>query len=113
MTPDERTAKTLAAIPPGPACIQYADPRTSLKLILGAGQPFASYITGSIGGDHVFDSGLLPNPDEACRHLFPNVIWSHNDGKTLRWHTRESLAMPGEAVGIEAYILASMASGIR
>ena len=49
----------------------------------------------------MIDPGKLPNPEEACRPLFPNVLWTHNDGKTIRWESRESLALPLEIVGIE------------
>jgi hypothetical protein len=99
--PDERTAKMLAAIPPGPGAIQYTDPRPTVKLLLSGSQPFAEYLNGRKDLLGVFDPGLLPNPEEACRPLFPGVHWTHNDGKTIRWESRESLALPLEIVGVE------------
>jgi hypothetical protein len=99
--PDDRSAKLLAVIPPGPAAIQWTDPRPTVKLLLSAGQPFAEYLNGTKDLRGVLDPGLLPNPEEACRPLFPGVLWTHNDGKTIRWESRDSLALPLEMVGIE------------
>jgi hypothetical protein len=102
--PDDRTAKALAAIPPGPAAVQYTDPKPTVKLLLGGGQPFLGYLSTQKELRDVFDPGLLPHPEEACRPLFPNLVWTHNDGKLIRWETRESLALPFEIVGVETVI---------
>src|SRR5262245_47427405 len=102
--PDERTARAMAAIPPDPAAVQYTDPRPTVKLLLGAGQPLAGYLTSEKDVREFFDPALLPNPDEACKPLFPNLVWIHNDGKTMRWETRESLALPFEMIGVDAMI---------
>jgi hypothetical protein len=99
--PDERTQKLLAAIPPGPAAVQYTDPRPTVKLLLSGAQPFAEYLNGIKGFSGIFEPGLLPNPEDVCRPLFPGIHWTHNDGKTIHWESRESLALPLEIVGIE------------
>jgi hypothetical protein len=111
--PDDRTAKLLAAVPPGPAAVQYTDPRPTVKLLLSAGQPFAEYLNGTKDLRGMFDPGLLPNPEEACRPLFPGLHWTHNDGKTIRWESRESLALPLEIVGIEFPIAMLGATRLR
>ena len=102
--PDERTARALAAIPPGPAAVQYSDPRQTVKLLLGGAQPYFGFLSTRKEWRDLFDPGLLPNPEEACKPLFPNLVWTHNDGKTIRWETRESLALPFEIFGIEVLI---------
>ena len=81
--------------------MQYTDPRPTVKLLLSAGQPFAEYLNGTKDFRGVIDPGRLPNPEEACRSLFPGVLWTHNNGKTIQWESRESLALPLEIVGIE------------
>ena len=111
--PDARTAKTLAAIPEKPAAIQYTDPRPTVKLVLSAAQPFASNYADKFFKGYQFDTSVLPNPEEACQHLFPNVVWIHNDGKMMRWETRESLALPFELVGIEAILTLYFADTFR
>lgn len=109
--PDDRTAKALAAIPPGPAAVQYGDPRPTVRLLLGGAQPFFGVLGANKEGRDLVDPGLLPHPEEACKPLFPNLLWTHNDGKTIRWETRESLALPFEAVGIDTVI--AIAAGTR
>jgi hypothetical protein len=110
--PDQRTARAMAAIPSGPAAVQYTDPRPTVKLLLGASQPFAGYLTSEKDIREFFDPALLPNPDEACKPLFTNLVWIHNDGKTMRWETRESLALPFEMIGVDALIGYAAISGI-
>lgn len=109
--PDERTAKALAAIPAGPAAVQYGDPRPTVRLLLGGAQPLFGALGAGKEGRDLIDPGLLPHPEEACRPLFPNLLWTHNDGKTIRWETRESLALPFEVVGIDTVI--AIAAGTR
>ena len=111
--PDERTARALAAIPSGPAAVQYSDPRQTVKLLLGGAQPLLGYLSTKKEFRDIIDPGLLPNPEEACKPLFPNLLWTHNDGKTIRWETRESLALPLEIIGIETLIAFYAATAIR
>lgn len=60
--PDERTARTLAAIPPGPAAVQYSDPRQTVKLLLGGAQPLLGYLSTKKDFRDIIDPALLPNP---------------------------------------------------
>jgi hypothetical protein len=46
------------------------------------------------GAEGGFDVGLIPNAQEATRHLFPNVEVVSLNGNTLRLETRASLALP-------------------
>lgn len=111
--PDERTARALASIPPGPAAVQYSDPRQTVKLLLGGAQPLLGYLSTKKEFRDLIDPGMLPNPEEACKPLFPNILWTHNDGKTIRWESRDSLALPLEIIGIETLLGIYAATAIR
>jgi hypothetical protein len=47
-----------------------------------------------VPGYRQFDLDLIPNAQEATRHLFPNVTIGTDDGKRLRSDTHASLALP-------------------
>jgi hypothetical protein len=53
------------------------------------------------GGQPFLEAGIIPHGGEAAKHLFPNVCWCRDDGKTMRWESRDSLWMPLEFMGVE------------
>ena len=100
--PDERTAKTLAKLPADRCVLQVADPRATLHGFLGAGP----ILTGVLGKDvaQILEAGIIPHAGEASKHLFPNVMWCRDDGKTMRWESRDSLWLPLEFAGLESIV---------
>jgi hypothetical protein len=96
--PDPRTEATLAKIPQDRMMIQYADPRPALTAILNS----APILAGLASQKHdAFDVGIFPHAEAACKPLFPNVAWARDDGKVMRWESKDSLWLPLEVVGPE------------
>jgi hypothetical protein len=100
--PDERTAKTLAQLPADRCVLQVADPRATLQWFLGAGPILTSVLGREFAG--IIEAGIIPHAGEASKHLFPNVMWCKDDGKTMRWESRDSLWLPLEVVGLESIV---------
>jgi len=85
--------KTLAQLPDEFVGLSIADPRPRLRLILSLLPMGASLLNSFVPQAH-FDVGLIPNPDDVTRHLFPNVTVTTDDGRKVRIETRASLALP-------------------
>ncbi len=98
--PDARTAATMAKAPAGHSVIQVADPRPTLNWLYGIAPVFAGLV-GRGNEEPFLQPGALPHAGEATQHLFPNVMWCHDDGKVMRWESRDSLWLPLEIVGME------------
>ncbi len=100
--PDERTARTLAKVPADRCVLQVADPRATLQWFLGAGPILA----GSLGNEFaaILEASLIPHAGEASKHLFPNVMWCRDDGRIMRYESRDSLWLPFEFVGLESVV---------
>jgi hypothetical protein len=109
---DEETAKRLAKIPASAGMIQVVDPRPSIQLLFGAAPLVSSLLGGEQGVEPILEPGILPHPGSVTRHLFPNVLWSSYDGKTMRWESRDSLWLPLEEFGLEWLPLYLGASGV-
>jgi hypothetical protein len=99
--PDARTAATLAKIPPDHCVIQVADPRPTLNWLLNGAPIIAGLLTGKNDKEPFIDPGIFPHTGEATKHLFPNVMWCRDDGKTMRWESHDSLWLPLEFMGME------------
>jgi hypothetical protein len=99
--PDERTAATLAKLPADTCVLQVADPRPTLTWLLSGAPILAGLFGVENNKEPLIDPGLFPHPGEACKQLFPNVMWCRDDGRTMRWESRDSLWLPLEAVGLE------------
>jgi hypothetical protein len=100
--PDERTKKSLDALPKEFISLSYSDPRPSVKEILS----IAPLVAGSVNSftpDSKFEVGSLPNAQEATEHLFANVSATTDDGTTLRLETRASLQLPFDVTGLDVY----------
>ena len=110
--PDPRTAETLAKTPAGRCVIQVADPRPTLNWLYGVAPLVAGLANRSNRESSFITPGALPHAGEASQHLFPNVMWCHDDGKVMRWESRDSLWLPLEVVGIEFLSIYAGALGV-
>jgi hypothetical protein len=99
---DESLTKVLSEFPSEFNSIQVSDPRPTVQTLLSVA-PFALNLANTFGGMgfqffgaqyRPFDLDLIPHPQEAVRHLFPNVTVSTDDGKRVRSETRGSLLLP-------------------
>jgi hypothetical protein len=95
---DESTAKALAQFPSEFTAIHISDPRPTVKIALSIA-PFVLNLANTgipfvLPGYRSFDLELIPHPEEATRHLFPNVTVTTDDGKRQRTETRGSLLLP-------------------
>ncbi len=52
-----------------------------------------------------FDVGLFPHSEAVCKPLFPNIAWARDDGKVMRWESKDSLWLPLEIVGPEIFLV--------
>jgi len=94
-TPGNRLKENLDKFPGEYVAVSVSDPRPTVRLLFSllpsivAGINSASQFTGIS-----LDVSLLPNAQEIVQHLFPNVSIATDDGATLRFETRASLALP-------------------
>ena len=58
------------------------------------------------------DIGLIPNAHELSSHLFPNLTYTRDDGKTVRIDVHESFSLPLEFIGLEPFLFAAL-TGLR
>jgi len=100
--PNQRTQKSLEALPKEFISISYTDPRPSVKEILSIA-PLVAGTVNSFTPDSKFEVGSLPNAQEATRRLFANVSATTDDGTTLRLETRASLSLPFDVTGLDTY----------
>lgn len=102
--PDESIERALDKLPREVTTLSCSDPRPTVKQLLS--------LTSVLGGvlrsfmpDLKVDPSLVPNGNEATKHLFPNVTVAQDDGRVLRIHSRTSLAMPIDIVGVDIFFL--------
>jgi hypothetical protein len=107
--PSQRVRATFDKLPKDVVSVSVSDPRPTIKTVLSLA-PLAASLLNSFEKEVGFkiDVGLLPNAHEATKHLFPNVSVLSDDGKTLRYETRASLALPFDAGGVEVYAVAAL-----
>jgi hypothetical protein len=113
--PDGKVMASLEKMPQEWTAISVSDPRPTVKM-LAALAPLVAASVNSFAGDNYVDVGLMPNAHEMCKHLFPNVSVTTDDGKQLVSHTRASLALPFDLGGsldslFLAFAFASLANG--
>jgi hypothetical protein len=87
-----------------------ADPRPTLQGFLGIA-PIIAGLAGRLSLDVDLGAGFIPHSAEVNQHLFPNVMWCRDDGKTMRYESRDSLWLPLEFLGSELLGLYSLAAG--
>lgn len=78
----------------------YSDPRPSLNQLLSLGPVIAGAIL-SFNPESSFEVGSIPNSQEACRFLFPNVSVATADDRFVRVESRASLPLPFDLAGID------------
>jgi hypothetical protein len=94
-TPGNRLKENLDKFPGEYVAVSVSDPRPTVRFLfsllptIAAGINSASQFTGIS-----LDVSLLPNAQEIVQHLFPNVSIATDDGTTMRFETRASLALP-------------------
>jgi hypothetical protein len=95
-------AKAMAPFPKEFTSIKVSDPRPTVRTVLAITPFVLNYVNffGTaasrefIPGFRPFDLELIPHPQEATMHLFPNVTISTDNGKRIRTETRSSLNLP-------------------
>jgi hypothetical protein len=110
--PDDATAKRLAKMPAG-CGLQYCNPKSTASNLCTIGPLFLSAFSNrNVFGEQTetdFDPievGLVPNAHELCKHLFPNLTVTRDDGKTIRIEVNESFSLPLEVIGLEPLAVA-------
>jgi hypothetical protein len=95
---DDALTKSLQPFPKEFSAIQVSDPRPTLQTVLSVlpvGFDLINTIaTPLVPGFRPFDLDLIPHPQEATRHLFPNITVTTDDGKRIRSETRGSTLLP-------------------
>lgn len=107
--PNAATARRLATMPADAIGLQYCNPKSTVQNLSCIG-PLAIGTIGSIRfssreseNQDPPDIGLVPNGHELSRHLFPNLTYTRDDGKTVRIEVNESFSLPLEFVGFEPF----------
>ena len=105
--PDDATAARLAKMPPDAIGIQYCTPKTVAQNLCTIGPIGISFLGAAFqsrgGGEfNQLDIGLIPNGHELGKHLFPNLTYTRDDGKTVRVEVNDSFSLPLEFIGVEA-----------
>jgi hypothetical protein len=111
--PDARSKEAFDKLPKQFLSVSWSDPRPGLGQLLAIG-PILGGFYKSVDPESSFEIGSIPNAQEATRHLFPNVAVFVDDGKVLRFESRDSLVLPLEIAGIDSYALLFLfAAGFR
>ena len=103
--PDADTAARLSKMPADSIGIQFCRPASVVHNLCCIGPVFISTFTrfnqnNSTEFDPI-DIGLIPNGLELGRHLFPNLTYTRDDGKTVRIEVNDSFSLPLEFIGFE------------
>ncbi len=109
--PDADTAARLAKMPKDAIGLQFCRPESTAQNLCVIGPLFISTLTrfNSFNNNAEFDPidiGLIPNAHELSRHLFPNLTYTRDDGKTIRIEVNESFSLPLEFIGFEPMMFA-------
>lgn len=115
-TPDAETAARLRQMPSDAVGIQFCRPESVVKNLC----TIAPLVLGQIGmfGErnspefNPTEIGLIPNAHELSSHLFPNLTYTRDDGRTVRIDIHDSFSLPLEFIGLEPFVFAAM-TGLR
>jgi hypothetical protein len=111
--PDGRAMQSFDQLPKEVLGMTWSDPVPSMRTIMS----FAPLIGGfykSFNPESTFEEGSIPTTQEVTHHLFPNVGVFTDDGKTVRFESRDSLLLPFDFTGVEVYGLFIVAAfGLR
>jgi hypothetical protein len=107
--PDAATVKRLAKMPVDGCGLQYCDPKSTASNMCTIGPLILSLfrLRGQFNESETdfdpIDVGIVPNAHELCKHLFPNLTVTRDDGKTIRVEVNESFSLPLEVIGAEPF----------
>jgi hypothetical protein len=110
--PDAATAERLSKMPADAVGLQYCNPKSVVANLCTAGPLVIGTLAGQLfrsGRNNEFDPvdlGLIPNSHELGKHLFPNLTYTRDDGKTVRIEVNDSFSLPLEFIGLEPVIFA-------
>lgn len=115
--PDADTAARLAKMPADAIGLQYCNPKSTVQNLCTIGPLAISTIGNAFnrGNDTEFDPfdvGLIPNGHELSKHLFPNLTYTRDDGKTVRVEVNESFGLPLEFMGVEPFTIGVFFAGL-
>ena len=103
--PDSGTAARLSKMPADAIGIQYCNPKSTVHNLCCIGPLVISTLTRFNQPDRTefdpIDIGLIPNGHELGKHLFPNLTYTRDDGKTVRIEVNDSFSLPLEFIGFE------------
>jgi hypothetical protein len=115
--PDADTAARLAKMPADAIGIQYCNPKSTVSNLCCIGPLFLSTVTRFNRGDSTefdpLDLGLIPNSHELGKHLFSNLTYTRDDGKTVRIEVNDSFSVPLEFIGFEPVTVAILTGIFR
>jgi hypothetical protein len=115
--PDAATAARLEKMPADAIGIQYCRPESVVQNLCCIGPLFLSTITRFNQNNSTefdpLDIGLIPNGHELGRHLFPNLTFTRDDGKTVRIEVNDSFSVPLEFLGFEPFAFAVLTGIFR
>lgn len=110
--PSPLVKESLDKLPKEFISISYTDPRPSLKQVMSIA-PLIAGAVSSFNPTLNFEVGSLPATQEVTKHLFPNISVTSDDGKILRQHSLDSLALPFDVTGLDTYSLFILFSVFR
>jgi hypothetical protein len=111
-SPDAETAARLRGMPSDAVGLQYCRPESVVKnlctiapLVLGQVGMFSERNSPEFNPTEI---GLIPNAHELSSHLFPNLTYTRDDGRTVRIDIHDSFSLPLEFIGLEPFVFAGM-----
>src|SRR5262249_37755920 len=104
--PDPSARDAFSKLPRAGQCLGFSDLRPTVTQVLTFA-PFILEASRAATGNNkaVLEPGLVPSAAAVNRHLFPNVVVQHDDGRTVRWASRGSGLLPGASLGIDPVLL--------
>jgi len=115
--PDAATAARLEKMPADAIGIQYCNPKSVVHNLCCIGPLVLTTINRfnrpDSGDFDPIDIGLIPNAHELGKHLFPNLTYTRDDGKTVRIEVNDSFSLPLEFVGFESMAFAILTGLFR
>lgn len=102
--PSQKVQALLDEMPKEAVSISYSDPRPTIKQLLALAPTIGGLVTTFVP-ETSFQIGTIPNAQEACLHLFPNVSVATTTDKMVRLESRSSLPLPFDLSGVDTYAI--------
>jgi hypothetical protein len=100
--PSPKVQALLDEMPKEMVSLSYSDPRPTIKQLLSLAPTIGGLVTTFVP-ETSFQIGTIPNAQEACLHLFPNVSVTTATDKLVRVESRSSLPLPFDLSGSDSY----------